>query len=95
MPSRHHLIKILSVLSLVMASVQAYAENDAGVCSTASLINPNTMDGGMGGRRGGMGGGRPGGMSRGGGGYSGNRSGDSSGLTERASFKQKFTLTKN
>ena len=49
MPSRHHLIKILSVLSLVMASVQAYAENDAGVCSTASLINPNTMDGGMGG----------------------------------------------
>jgi len=49
------------------------------------------MDGG--GMGGGMGGGR-GGMSRGGG-YGGNSSGDRSGLTERASFKQKFTLTKD
>jgi hypothetical protein len=67
-----------------------------------SEMDGGGMDGGMGGRsgggrggmgRGGMGGGR-GGMSRGGG-YGGNSSGDRSGLTERASFKQKFTLTKN
>jgi len=54
--------------------------------------------GGMGGRsgggRGGMGGGRSGGMSRGGGGYSEGGSGDRSGMSEKVSFKQKFTLTK-
>ena len=51
------------------------------------------MNGGMrGGRSGGMGGGR-GGMSHGGG-YSNGGSGDRSGMFERASFKQKFTLTK-
>ena len=51
------------------------------------------MGGGRsGGGRGGMGGGRPGGMSREGG-YSG--SGDRSSLFERASFKQKFTLSKD
>jgi len=51
------------------------------------------MGGGRsGGGRGGMGGGRPGGMSREGGGRD---SGDRSGLSERASFKQKFTLSKD
>ena len=54
--------------------------------------------GGMGGRsgggRGGMGGGRSGGMSRGGGGYSEGGSPDRTGLSEKVSFKQKFTLTK-
>ena len=49
--------------------------------------------GGRGGMGGGMGGGR-GGMSRGGGGYSNGGSGDRTGLFEKASFKQKFTLTK-
>lgn len=50
--------------------------------------------GGMGGGRGGMGGGR-GGMRGGGGGYGGGGSYDRSGMFDRASFKQKFTLTKN
>jgi len=56
-------------------------------------IQGGGMGGGRsGGGRGGMGGGRPGGMSRGGG-YSG--SGDRSGLFEKATFKQKFTLSKD
>jgi len=48
--------------------------------------------GGMGGGRGGMGGGR-GGMYRGSG-YSGGGPSDVSGMFDKASFKQKFTLTK-
>lgn len=51
------------------------------------------MGGGQsGGGRRGMGGGRPGGMSRDGG---GSGSDDRSGLSERATFKQKFTLSKD
>lgn len=64
--------------------------------SELSDMGGSMQGGGMGGRsgggRGGMGGGRPGGMSRGGG-YSG--SGDRSGLFEKATFKQKFTLSKD
>ena len=48
----------------------------------------------MGGGHGGMGGGR-GGMHEGGGSYGGGGAYDQSGMFERASFKQKFTLTKN
>ena len=77
-------------------------EGRAGRSGGGSRGEMSEMGGGMegggrsGGGRGGMGGGMGGrgGMSRGGGGYSNGGSGDRTGLFEKASFKQKFTLTK-
>jgi hypothetical protein len=71
--------------------------SQAGRGGNLSEDGMSEMGGGMGGGRGGMGGmgGGRGGMSRGGGSYGGGGSYDRSGIFERASFKQKFTLTKN
>jgi hypothetical protein len=42
-------IRAICAACLLLSATFAYAEGDAGVCSTASLTNPNVMDGGMGG----------------------------------------------
>ena len=88
----------VSVNAMDRPSGSADRGGRAGRGSGGSRSELSDMGGGMqggsrsGGGRGGMGGGRPGGMSRGG---SGSGSGDRSGLSERASFKQKFTLSKD
>lgn len=43
-----HLTKAICTICLLLGNVAAHAASD-GVCSTASMINPTTINGGMGG----------------------------------------------